>query len=146
LTFVRSGHHTYMLSPRPGLLHHREIARCLRHTGGPLDLPAAAVLHRALTCSLEGRARDALSNPAEHPAADRLIAAGLLEDDHGFLRPTPWRKRHSGQPPSRGISGGPHRFVAPAARAPAVSRVTNRCYPANQTAVTKVTGHKPPAR
>jgi hypothetical protein len=81
--------HSYMLSPRPGLLHHREIARCLRHTRDRLDLPAAAVLHRALTCSREDRARDALSNPAEHAAAQRLIAASLLEDDHGVLRPTP---------------------------------------------------------
>ena len=37
---ARIGHHSYMLSPRPGLLHHREIARCLRHTRDPLDLPA----------------------------------------------------------------------------------------------------------
>jgi hypothetical protein len=34
-------------------------------------------------------ARDALSNPAEQAAADRLIAARLLEDDDGFLQPTP---------------------------------------------------------
>ena len=86
---TRIGHHSYTLSPRPGLLHRREIAPCLRHTRDPLDLPAAAVLHRALTCSREDRARDALGNPAEHAAADRLIAARLLEDDHGVLRPTP---------------------------------------------------------
>jgi hypothetical protein len=86
---TRIGHHSYMLSPRPGLLHRREIARCLRHTRDRLDLPAAAVLHRALTCSPEDRASDALSNPAEQAAADRLIAARLLEDDHGLLRPTP---------------------------------------------------------
>jgi hypothetical protein len=55
---TRTGHHSYTLSPRPGLLHRREIARCLRHTRDPLDLPAAAVLHRALTSSREGRARD----------------------------------------------------------------------------------------
>jgi hypothetical protein len=85
---TRLGHHKYMLGPRPGLLHRREIARCLRHTRDPLDLPAAAVLHRALTCSREDRARRVLSNPAEHAAAERLIAAKLLEDDHGFLRPT----------------------------------------------------------
>jgi hypothetical protein len=71
---IRIGHQSYMLSPRPGLLHHREIARCLRHTRDPLDLPAAAVLHRALTCSREDRARDALSNPAEQ--ADRLLPSG----------------------------------------------------------------------
>ena len=34
-------------------------------------------------------ARDTLSDPAEQAAADRLIAAGLLEDEHGVLRPTP---------------------------------------------------------
>jgi hypothetical protein len=78
-----------MLGPRPGLVHRREIGRCVRHTCDPIDLPAAAVLHRALTCSREARARDRLSNPAEHEAADRLIAARLLEDDHGILQPTP---------------------------------------------------------
>jgi hypothetical protein len=87
---TRLGHHRYMLGPRPGLLHRRQIARCcLRYTREPLDLAAAAVLHGALTCPREGRARDALRNPAEHAAAERLIASGLLEDDHGFLRPTP---------------------------------------------------------
>jgi hypothetical protein len=84
---TRLGHHSYTLGPRPGLVNDREIARCLRHNREPLDLTAAAVLHRALTCSREDRARDALSSTAEHTAADRLIAAGLLEDDHGVLRP-----------------------------------------------------------
>ena len=86
---TRIGHHSYMLSPRPGLVHRREIARCLRHTRDPLDLPAAAVLHRALTCARDDRARNALGNSAERAAADRLIAARLLEDEGGFLRPTP---------------------------------------------------------
>ena len=86
---TRLGHRSYMLEPRPGLLHCREIARCLRHTRQPLDLAAAAVLHRALTCPREDRARGGLSTTAEHAAADRLIAARLLEDDQGFLRPTP---------------------------------------------------------
>ena len=53
------------------------------------DIVAAAVLHRAFTCPREDRARDALTNPAEQAAAQRLIAARLLEDDHGFLGPTP---------------------------------------------------------
>jgi hypothetical protein len=82
------GHHSYTLRPRPRLVKDREIARCQRHNREPLDLTAAAVLHRALTCSREDRARDGLRGPAEHAAAERLIAAGLLEDDHGFLRPT----------------------------------------------------------
>ena len=85
---TRIGHHHCMLGPRAGLLHNREIGRCLRHTRDPLDLTTATVLHRALTCSREDRARRALSNPAEQAAADRLIAARLLEDDDGFLRPT----------------------------------------------------------
>ena len=88
-TLTRIGHHHYTLEPRAGLLHNREIGRCLRHTRDPVDLTTAAVLHRALTCSREDRARDVLSNPAEHAAADRLIGARLLEDDHGVLRPTP---------------------------------------------------------
>jgi hypothetical protein len=80
---------SYKLGPRPGLVREREIARCLRHTREPLDLMTATVLHRALTCSREDCARDALTNPAERAAADRLITARLLEDDDGFLRPTP---------------------------------------------------------
>jgi len=86
---TRVGHHNYTLRPRPGLLHDREIARCRRHSPEPLDLTAAVVLHRAFTCPREDGVRDALMNPAEHAAAGQLIAAGLLEDDHGFLRPTP---------------------------------------------------------
>ncbi len=88
-TLTRIGHHQYTLQPRGGLLHNREIGRCLRHTRGPLDLTTAAVLHRALTCPREDCARDALGKPTEKAAADRLIAARLLEDDDGFLRPTP---------------------------------------------------------
>jgi hypothetical protein len=84
---TRIGHHYYTLGPRAGLLHKREIGRCLRHTRDPLDLTTAAVLHRALTCSREDR--DMLSNGAEQAAANRLIIARLLEDDHGTLRPTP---------------------------------------------------------
>jgi hypothetical protein len=86
---TRLGHHRYTLGPRPGLVNDREIARCLRHNREPLDLTAATVLHRALTCSREDRARDARTSPAEHAAADRLIAAGLLDDRDGVLRPTP---------------------------------------------------------
>ena len=63
---TRLGHYSYTLGPRPGLLDDREIARCLRHNREPLNLTAAAVLHRALTRSREDRARDALSSPAEH--------------------------------------------------------------------------------
>ncbi len=88
-TLTRLGHHTYKLEPRPGLLKDREIARCVRHTREPLDLVTAVVLHRALTCSREDRARDALGSSAAHAAAHRLIAAGLLEDDDDVLRATP---------------------------------------------------------
>ena len=88
-TLTRIGHHHYTLRPRAGLLHNREIGRCLRHTHDPLDLPTAAVLHRVLTGSREDRVRGALSTPAERAAADRLIAARLLEDEHGVLQPTP---------------------------------------------------------
>jgi hypothetical protein len=51
-----------------------------RHNREPLDLTAAAVLHRALTRPRQERAREALRSLAEHEAADWLIAAGLLED------------------------------------------------------------------
>ena len=84
---TRLGHHSCTLGPRPRLVNDREIARRLRHNREPLDLTAAAVLHRALTRPRQERAREALRNPAERAAAARLIAAGLLEDDG--LRPTP---------------------------------------------------------
>jgi hypothetical protein len=86
---TRRGHHSYTLGPRPGLLKDREIARCLQHGREPLDLSAAAVLHCALTRPRQERTREALRNVDDHGAAGRLIAAGLLEDDHGALRPTP---------------------------------------------------------
>ncbi len=85
---ARIGHQSYMLSPQPGFPNRREIARCMRHTRDPIDLATASVLHRALTCSPRDRDRNALSNPAERAAADRLIACRLLEDDHGILQPT----------------------------------------------------------
>jgi hypothetical protein len=86
---TRLGHNSYTLGPRPGLVNDREIARCLRHGYEQLGLTAAAVLHRALTRPRQERTREALRSLAEHVAADRLIAAGLLKDDHGALRPTP---------------------------------------------------------
>jgi hypothetical protein len=73
-TLIHLGHRSYILGPRPGLLHRREIARCLRHTREPLDLAAAVVLHRALTCPREDRARDALRNPGA-PRAEATFRA-----------------------------------------------------------------------
>jgi hypothetical protein len=49
---------------------------------------AAALLHRALTQPGEECTRDALRSPAEHAAAARLIAAGLLEEKAGVPWPT----------------------------------------------------------
>jgi hypothetical protein len=100
-TLTRLGHHSYTLGPRPGLLNDREIAQCLRHNHEPLDLTAATVLHRALTRPPEERAREALHSPAEHAAAERLIAAGLLEDHNGVLRPTPRAEATFRAPPDR---------------------------------------------
>src|SRR5450755_4434047 len=77
------------------------LAQCLRHNREPLDLTAAAVLHRALTRPPEERAREALHSPAEHAAAERLIAAGLLEDHNGVLRPTPRAEATFRAPPDR---------------------------------------------
>lgn len=85
----RVGHHNYTLGPRPGLLHSHEIARCQRHNRDPLDLTAAALLHQALTRPRQEQTRLALRQPAESRAAERLIAAGLLEEVDGALRPTP---------------------------------------------------------
>jgi hypothetical protein len=62
------GHHIYTLGPRPGLVNDREIARCLRHNREPIDLTAAAVLHRALTRSPEERSR---SSPQPRGARGR---------------------------------------------------------------------------
>jgi hypothetical protein len=82
---TRLGHQSYTLGPRPGLVNDREIARSLRHNREPLDLTAATVLHRA-------------DPPA---AAERLMAAGLLEDDHGVLRPTSRAEATFRAPPDR---------------------------------------------
>lgn len=98
---TRLGHHRYTLGPRPGLVKDREIARCLRHNREPLDLTAAAVLHRALTRPRQERTRGALRSPGELAAAERLIAAGLLKDDHGVLRPTPRAEATFQAPPDR---------------------------------------------
>jgi hypothetical protein len=98
---TRLGHHIYTLGPRPGLVNDREIAHCLRHNREPIDLTAAAVLHRALTRPPEQRAREALRSLAEHTAADWLIAARLLEDDHGVPRPTPRCRATFRAPPDR---------------------------------------------
>lgn len=98
---TRLGHHSYTLRPRPGLVNDREIARCLRHNREPHDLTAAAVLHRALTRPRRERVRETLRSPAEHAAAERLIAAGLLKDDHGVLRPTPRTEATFQAPPDR---------------------------------------------
>ncbi len=84
-TVKRPGHHTYALAARPGIVTNAEIARCRRADRKPLDLAAASVLHRALTRPPEERARDALPSPAEHGAAARLIAAGLLEEKASVL-------------------------------------------------------------
>jgi hypothetical protein len=99
------------------------------------------VLHRALTRPREDRARDAVSSPAEHTAAQRLIAAGLLEDDPGVLRPTPRPRRRSGHPRTAAISADP--TIRPA-RWPyrrAARCMTKRCQRADQTAVTEVSSH-----
>jgi chromosome segregation and condensation protein ScpB len=98
---TRLGHHNYTLRPRLGLVTDREIARCLRHNRDPLDVTAAWVLYRALTRPSRERAREALRNPAEHAAVQRLIAAGLLEDDDGVLRPTPRAEATFQAPPER---------------------------------------------
>jgi hypothetical protein len=66
-TLTRLGHHSYTLGPRPGLVTDREIARCLRHNREPLDLTAAAVLHRALTRPRQERAREAPASRSTRP-------------------------------------------------------------------------------
>ena len=81
----------------------------------------------------------ALSNPAEQAAADRLIAARLLEDDDGFLRPTPLAAATlRAAPEPRYLRWTACSVLAPG---PCCQRVTDCCHQADQTAVTKMTGH-----
>ena len=86
-TLQQLGHQTYALAPRPGIVDEAQIARCLRQHRQRLDPVSARVLHRALTRPGRERARNTLEGP-EELAARRLIAAGILEDKAGLLRPT----------------------------------------------------------
>jgi hypothetical protein len=63
------------------------------------------VLHRALTRPGIERARDQLQSVDERAAADWLIAAGILEEKAGLLRPTPRTEAIFGIRPSQ--YGGP---------------------------------------
>lgn len=106
-TLTRLGHQSYLLGPRPRLVDDRQIARCLRHDHKPLNVTAATVLHCALTRPREERAREALRAPAEDAAAERLIAAGLLEDTTACYDQRSAPKRRSRQPLIAAVSGDP---------------------------------------
>jgi hypothetical protein len=86
-TLQQIGHQTYALAPRTGILDRAQIARCARDRKR-IDHVAAGVLYRALTRSDRERTREQLQSTAEHAAADWLIAAGVLEERAGALRPT----------------------------------------------------------
>jgi hypothetical protein len=87
-TLERHGHHTLALRARTRLIPHDAKARCHRQTPGPIDTATARILHRVLTANRDERARDELADPEEVDAAQRLIAAGLIEDYGGALQAT----------------------------------------------------------
>jgi len=86
-TLQQLGHQTYALALRAGVLDRAQIARCARDRKR-IDPVAAGVLYRALTRPDRERTREQLQSTAEHAAADWLIAAGVLEERAGALRPT----------------------------------------------------------
>jgi hypothetical protein len=112
-------------------LNDREIARCLRHNREPLDLTAAAVLHRALTCSREDPAPLSAA-PTEHMAAEGLIAAGLLENVPDVLRPTPRAEATFRVPRTHAVSADPHQSRALGHAGSLARCVTKRCQRADQ--------------
>ena len=96
----RRGHQTYALAPRTAILDRAQIARCARDRKR-IEPIAAGVLHRALTRPDPERTREQLQSTAEHAAADWLIAAGVLEERAGTLRPTGRTESTFGIRPSR---------------------------------------------
>jgi hypothetical protein len=85
---TRIGHHSYTLSPRPGLLHRREIARCLRHTRDPLHQPDQTAVTKMT--GPEGRfGQECWPEEAivvfPPPRCCTVPSPSLLEDDDGFL-------------------------------------------------------------
>jgi hypothetical protein len=88
-TLQQTGHHTYTLAPRPAIVDEAQIGRCLRQQRDSFDPVAARVLHRVLTRPGRQRTRGSLDGPDERAAADRLIAAGMVDEKAGMLKPTP---------------------------------------------------------
>jgi hypothetical protein len=98
---------------RMGVVGSSEPCGRLRTTGGRIRAEHPLVPTIALTCSREDHARDALSSPAEHTAAEWLIAAGLLENDPDVGRLTPpGRSGGPGTPGPPAISAAPHQSRA----------------------------------
>ena len=79
----------------------RLVLRALKAWTARTASRMGTVLHRALTRPPEERAREALGSLAEYADAERLIPAGLLEDDHGVLRLTPRAEATFRAPPDR---------------------------------------------
>jgi hypothetical protein len=104
-TLQQLSHQTYALAPRAGIVDRAQMARCACNRSQRIDPVTAGVLHRALTRPDGQRTRDQLQSADEHAAADRLIAAGILEEKAGTLRPTRWGESTFGIRPSR--NGGP---------------------------------------
>lgn len=88
-TLERHGHHTLALRARSSLIAPGAQGRCQRHAPGSTDIATARVLHRVLTASRNERSWEHLAAPHETTAAQRLIAAGLIERCGAALQATP---------------------------------------------------------
>jgi hypothetical protein len=84
----RHGHHTLALRARADLIPHGAKGRCHRQASGPIDVAAARVLHHILTANRRERTWGNLAAPDETDAAQRLLAAGLIQEYGSALQPT----------------------------------------------------------
>jgi hypothetical protein len=87
-TLDRHGHHTLALRTRANLIPHGAKGRCHRQAPGPIDVAAARALYHILTATRRERTWEDLAAPDETDAAQRLLAAGLIEQHGSALQPT----------------------------------------------------------
>jgi hypothetical protein len=88
-TLERHGHHTLALRARTNLIPAGAKGRCHRQSSGPIDLATARMLYRVLTATRAQRTWEDLASPDETAAAERLMAAGLIEQYGSALQATP---------------------------------------------------------
>jgi chromosome segregation and condensation protein ScpB len=82
------GHHTLAMRARTNAIPHGAKGRCHRQAPGPIDVATARVLYHILTANRIERTWEDLTEPDETDAAQRLIAAGLIEQHGSALQPT----------------------------------------------------------